>query len=111
MVVGALGKKPARIPQQLGQWLVGIKNLKPCHIADLGKELPGIIHRDDDGDASRLTGQLVVLAISRSLVNNSGALARGDIVGNEDAPSISHIPGFDIGVVVKNPLVFDLGKL
>ena len=44
-------------------------------------------------------------------MNNSGALARCDIVGDENAPGISHIPRLSIGVVVKDPLVLDIAEL
>ena len=107
MVVRTLGEEPTRLTQEPGEGFVGIEDLQTRDVSDLVQKASSVIDRNNDRNSCLGTGDLVIFAICRRLVNDSRSLSRCDIVGHQNPPSVGHVPLVAIGVVVKNSAVMN----
>ena len=74
-------------------------------------ELSAFVNRNVGWDACSLTNVLVILTVGRCLVHNSGAIGIGNIICNQDLPSVSNIKQLSVRVEVKDALVLQTVEL
>ena len=111
VLVARHSEQPAVGPKHLSQWLIGIEDVLAGDLGDDREELTALIHRDDDRDASFASDDLVILTVGRSLVNDTGALAGGDILGDQDLPGVLGPPQLGVRVVIPQTRVGHAIKL
>ena len=81
-------------------------------MAEERQELCALVDREDHGDAGLFADLLVVFTVGGRLVDDSGAVRGGDVVGHEEAPGVLGAELFGVVEVVPERLVrqsFELG--
>ena len=85
----------------LRDWLVGLKDVLANEVGDDRVEFAALVDRHVGRDAGKVANHLVVFTIGRGLVNDSGAIAVGNIVGNQNLPGVYGVELLGVGVVIE----------
>ncbi len=114
-VAGLLDQPPGLL-HDARDGLVGVERL---HADDLGEVAAGEdveeprprVDGEHHGDPGGLADRLVLLTVGGCLVDEARAVSRGDIVGDEESPSVLSPPLLRVGEGVPQGLVGDVGQV
>ena len=88
MVVRRLAKQAPVCLESLGYRLVRIENVLTLEVGDQRIKLTALVNRNIGWNVRGVAEILVVFTVSGCLVNYAGALVVGNVVANQNLPSV-----------------------